>query len=45
MRSMIGLAKNQLPGLVLLTLIPAFLILSYCFHRLKNLNQQLTPEK
>jgi hypothetical protein len=31
---MFGLAKNPLPGLALLTLIPAFLILSYfCFAR------------
>jgi len=29
MRSMLGLAKNPLPGLALLTLKPAFLILSY----------------
>ena len=29
MRSMFGLAKKQTPGLALLTLIPAFLILSY----------------
>jgi len=54
---MFGLAKNPLPGLALLTLIPAFLILSYFsfarstnpnflgFYRLKILNQQLTPEK
>ena len=57
MRSMFGLAKSKKPGLALLTLIPAFLILSYFsfarstnpnflgFYRLKILNQQLTTEK